>query len=52
MRRAALLLAAFALAALLAGCGATPFQPPMPDQIREGPGMLTGESGAYSLKRP
>ena len=52
MRLAAQLLATFALAALLAGCGATPFEPPMPDRIPEGPGLLTGESGAYSLKRP
>ena len=48
MKLAALLV----FAALLAACGAAPFEPPMPDRIPEGPGLLTGESGAYSLKKP
>lgn len=37
------------LAAALAGCGGTPFEYHSQREIPEGPGLLTGESGALVL---
>ena len=47
-----------AVAALLSGCGAqTPIEPEdvsRPDELKAGPGLITGGEGAYSIdiKRP
>lgn len=47
-----------ALAALLSGCGAsTPIDPDevsRPDEIKAGPGLISGSEGGYSIeiKRP
>lgn len=45
------LLAMCGVVGLLAACAhATPFQPrPVPDDIREGPGILSGEEGAFTI---
>jgi hypothetical protein len=37
---------------LLAGCGMEPFDPPRPDELQPGPGILTGESGELVIYRP
>ena len=44
-------LALCGLLGLLAACGqTTPFQPnPVPDDIRPGPGILSGEDGAFTI---
>ena len=39
-----------ALAAALAGCGAVPFDYHSPGEIPQGPGLLSGEEGAFVLK--
>ena len=45
------LLAVSGLVGMLAACGhTTPFQPaPVPDDIREGPGILSGKDGAFTI---
>lgn len=45
----ALRLLCAALAAALAGCGATPFDYHSPGEIPRGPGLLSGEEGAFVL---
>jgi hypothetical protein len=37
------------LAALLAGCGATPFEYHPASEIPQGPGMFSGEEGAFII---
>lgn len=43
-------LLAAAAAAILAGCAAAPFEYRAQTDIPEGPGMLTGAAGAFSLR--
>jgi hypothetical protein len=50
MRRATLLAAA--LAAALAGCGAKPVDYNRADDMKAGPGMITGETGEAVWKIP
>ncbi len=51
MRRVSIVLA-LALLLALAACGrGTPFQPTAVDEIKPGPGLFTGETGAFVLYR-
>ena len=37
--------------ALLASCAMQPFDPPSPDELKPGPGLFTGETGAFVINR-
>ncbi len=52
-KRRLLLVLAIALLLALAACGrGTPFQPAATDEIKPGPGLFTGEAGAFVIYRP
>ncbi|MCB1832418.1 MAG: hypothetical protein KDH19_03080 [Geminicoccaceae bacterium] len=47
--RQSLPLLVFAAALALAGCGGEPFEPQAPGEIRDGPGLFTGEDGEFVI---
>lgn len=51
MRRASIVLALALLLALGACARGKPFQPTAVDEIKPGPGLFTGEAGAFVLYR-
>lgn len=51
IRRVSIVLALAILLALAACARGTPFQPTAVDEIKPGPGLFTGEAGAFVLYR-